>query len=84
MAILVIAEHDNASIKAPTLVTVAAAAAIGGDIEVLVAGSGCAAAGEAAAKIACVKCDEVSTAAAWKKNNGFCALLKSLKKQNFI
>jgi electron transfer flavoprotein alpha subunit len=52
MSILVIAEHDNASIKAPTLVTVAAAAAIGGDIEVLVAGSDCAAAGEAASKIA--------------------------------
>ena len=52
MTILVIAEHDNESIKAPTLVNVAAAQAIGGDIEVLVAGAGCAAAGEAAAKIA--------------------------------
>lgn len=52
MSILVVAEHDNASIKAPTLVTVAAAQAIGGDVEVLVAGSGCSAAGEAAAKIA--------------------------------
>jgi electron transfer flavoprotein alpha subunit len=51
MGILVIAEHDNESIKAPTLVTVAAAQAIGGDIDVLVAGSGCAAAGDAAAKI---------------------------------
>ncbi|MDA0977998.1 MAG: FAD-binding protein [Proteobacteria bacterium] len=52
MSILVVAEHDNDSIKPPTLVGVAAAAAIGGDIEVLVAGAGCAAAGEAAAKIA--------------------------------
>ena len=52
MSILVIADHDNESIKAPTLVTVAAAQAIGGDVEVLVAGSGCGAAGEAAAKIA--------------------------------
>lgn len=52
MSILVVAEHDNESIKAPTLVTVAAAQAIGGDIEVLVAGSGCGAAGEAASKIA--------------------------------
>ena len=52
MSILVVADHDNETIKAPTLVTVAAAAAIGGDIEVLVAGENCAAAGEAASKIA--------------------------------
>ncbi len=52
MTILVVADHDNNSIKAPTLVTVAAAQAIGGDIEVLVAGENCGAAGEAAAKIA--------------------------------
>lgn len=32
---------------------------------------------EAAAKIACVECDEVSTAAAWKKNNGFCPKCKT-------
>jgi electron transfer flavoprotein alpha subunit len=52
MSILVIAEHDNASIKGATLNTVAAAAAIGGDIDVLVAGANCGAAAEAAAKIA--------------------------------
>ncbi|NKI17344.1 electron transfer flavoprotein subunit alpha/FixB family protein [Spongiibacter sp. KMU-166] len=51
MSILVIAEHDNASINGATLNTVTAAKAIGGDITVLVAGEGCAAAGEAAAKI---------------------------------
>jgi electron transfer flavoprotein alpha subunit len=51
MSILVVADHDNETIKAATLVTVAAAAAIGGDIEVLVAGENCAAAGESAAKI---------------------------------
>ncbi|WP_323844153.1 electron transfer flavoprotein subunit alpha/FixB family protein [Microbulbifer magnicolonia] len=51
MSILVIAEHDNAEIKGATLNTVAAAKAIGGDIHVLVAGAGCGAAGEAAAKI---------------------------------
>lgn len=51
MTILVIAEHDNQSIKPPTLVTVAAAKAVGGDINVLVAGADCAAAGEAASKI---------------------------------
>ncbi|MGB2271935.1 MAG: electron transfer flavoprotein subunit alpha/FixB family protein [Pseudomonadales bacterium] len=44
MSILVIAEHDNASLKSSTLNTVAAASAIGGDIHILVAGSGCAAA----------------------------------------
>ncbi|MGI1677926.1 MAG: FAD-binding protein [Cellvibrionaceae bacterium] len=51
MSILVIAEHDNASLKGATLNTVAAAKAIGGDIEILVAGSGCASVGEAAAKV---------------------------------
>jgi electron transfer flavoprotein alpha subunit len=51
MTILVIAEHDNASLKASTLNTVAAAAKIGGDIHVLVAGSNAQAAADAAAKI---------------------------------
>jgi len=52
MAILVIAEHDNASLKPATLNAVSAAAKMGGDIEILVAGSNCAAAAEAAARIA--------------------------------
>ena len=57
MTILVIAEHDNASIKASTLNTIAAAQKIGGDIHVLVAGSNAQAAADAAAKIAGVaKC----------------------------
>jgi electron transfer flavoprotein alpha subunit len=51
MTILVIAEHSNAAIAGATLNTVAAAQAIGGDIHVLVAGSACGAAAEAAAKI---------------------------------
>ena len=51
MSILILAEHDNASIKGATVNTVAAAKAIGGDITVLVAGEGCGAAAEAAAKI---------------------------------
>ena len=51
MTILVIADHDNETIGQPTLVTLAAAQAIGGDIEILVAGENCAAAGESAAKI---------------------------------
>jgi electron transfer flavoprotein alpha subunit len=52
MAILVIAEHDNASIKPATFNAVTAAAKIGGELHLLVAGSGCAAAATAAAKIA--------------------------------
>jgi len=51
MTILVIAEHDNASVKPSTLVTVAAAKEIGGDIVILIAGASCDAAAEAAAKI---------------------------------
>ncbi|NTV10434.1 MAG: electron transfer flavoprotein subunit alpha/FixB family protein [Zoogloea sp.] len=52
MAILVIAEHDNAGLKAATLNTVAAAQKLGGDIHVLVAGSGAASAAQAAAQLA--------------------------------
>jgi electron transfer flavoprotein alpha subunit len=52
MSILLVAEHDNAAIKSVTLNTVAAASAIGGDIDILVAGSNCGGAAEAAAKIA--------------------------------
>jgi len=51
MSILVIAEHDNATLKAATLNVVAAAKAIGGDIDLLIAGSECGAAAEAAAKV---------------------------------
>jgi electron transfer flavoprotein alpha subunit len=52
MTNLVIAEHDNQSIKAATLNTVAAAQKIGGDVHVLVAGHNAQAAADAAAKIA--------------------------------
>jgi electron transfer flavoprotein alpha subunit len=52
MAALVIAEHDNASIKGATLNTVTAAIACGGDVHVLVAGTNAAGAAQAAAKIA--------------------------------
>ena len=52
MTILVIAEHDNASVKAATLNTVAAAAKIGGEIHVLLAGSNAQAAADQAAQIA--------------------------------
>lgn len=52
MSILVIAEHDNASLKGATLNTVTAAARIGGEVHVLVAGHNAAAAAQAAAQIA--------------------------------
>ncbi|WP_429485157.1 electron transfer flavoprotein subunit alpha/FixB family protein [Paraburkholderia youngii] len=52
MVNLVVAEHDNASIKAATLNTIAAAQKIGGEIHVLVAGHNAQAAADAAAKIA--------------------------------
>ncbi|GIK50456.1 MAG: electron transfer flavoprotein subunit alpha [Alphaproteobacteria bacterium] len=51
MAVLVIAEHDNASLKDATNKVVTAAKAISGDVDVLVAGSNAAAAAQAAAKI---------------------------------
>ncbi|AKU12802.1 electron transfer flavoprotein, alpha subunit [Azoarcus sp. CIB] len=56
MAILVIAEHDNASLKAATLNTVSAAAKLGTqlatEVHVLIAGANCGAAAEQAAKVA--------------------------------
>jgi len=51
MAILVIVEHDNNSVLAASLNTVAAATEIGGDIDLLVAGHNCGGAADAAAKI---------------------------------
>ena len=65
MPILVIAEHDNAGLKAATLNTVSAAARLGADIEVLVAGSNCAAAAQAAAQLAGVAKVKVADAAAY-------------------
>jgi electron transfer flavoprotein alpha subunit len=63
MAILVIAEHDNASLKAATLNTVSAAAKLGGEVHVLVAGANCGGPAEAAAKIAGVAKVRVADAA---------------------
>ncbi len=51
MTSLVIADHDNVSLKDSTLNTVTAAAQLG-DVDILIAGSGCAGAAEAAAKVA--------------------------------
>ncbi len=52
MPILVYAEHDNAHLKSETAKLVSAASKIGGDIHVLVAGEGCRAIAEEAAKLA--------------------------------
>ena len=52
MTILVVAEHDNASLKGATLNTVSAAAKLGGDLAILVVGSGAGSVAEAAAKVA--------------------------------
>ena len=65
MAILVIAEHDNTQIKSGTLNTVSAAQKIGGEVHVLVAGSGCAAAAQAASALAGVAKVLVADAAAF-------------------
>lgn len=55
MAVLVLAEHSNASLNDATAKTVAAAAAFGGEIDVLVAGHNAGAAAQAAAKLAGVR-----------------------------
>jgi len=52
MVALVIAEHDNAALKGVTLNTVTAASQCGGEVHILVAGSGCGAVAEQAAKVA--------------------------------
>ncbi|HQD84286.1 MAG TPA: FAD-binding protein [Quisquiliibacterium sp.] len=52
MAALVIAEHDNATLKSGTLNTVTAASRLGGEVHVLVAGHNCGAAAQAAAQVA--------------------------------
>ena len=49
MAVLVVAEHDNAELKDPTFNTITAAAEVGGDLHVLVAGANCRAVADAAA-----------------------------------
>ena len=51
MKTLIVAEHDNQSLKAATLNAVAAAQQLGGDIDVLVVGSGCQAAADAVASV---------------------------------
>lgn len=55
MSILVIAEHDNTTLKAVTLSAITAASEIGGALDLLVAGAGCRAVAEAAAQVAGVR-----------------------------
>ena len=76
MSVLVLAEHDNASLKDATLNVVSAAKALagfaGGDVHVLVAGQGCGAVADAAAKIEGVAkvlvADDVAYGAALAEN----------------
>ena len=65
MAILVIAEHDNASLKLDTAKVVACAQVIGGDIDVLVAGHECGAVVEATTKLSGVRSVLVADAAVY-------------------
>ena len=55
MAVLVIADHDNAGVRDSTAKAVAAASKLSGDIDVLVAGDGAQGAADAASKIAGVR-----------------------------
>lgn len=63
MSILVLAEHDNASLKGASLNAIAAASKMGGEVHVLVAGTGCQGAAEQAAKVAGVAKVRVADAA---------------------
>ena len=65
MTVLVIAEHDNAKLKTATLNAVTAAKKLG-DVEILVAGQGCAAVATEAAKISDVKKVLLADDAAYK------------------
>ncbi len=55
MSVLVIADHNNTELLPSTLAVVSAALAIGGDVDVLVAGSGSSGVAEAASKISGVR-----------------------------
>ncbi|MCX7154277.1 MAG: FAD-binding protein [Proteobacteria bacterium] len=80
MSVLVIAEHDNQSLKVATLNTVAAAVKIGADVHVLVAGSACAGVAQAAAQIAGVTKVLLADAAQYKDHlaESMAALVVSL------
>jgi electron transfer flavoprotein alpha subunit len=66
MTILVIAEHNNVELNVATLNVVTAALAIGGDIDLLVAGEGCGSVADAAAQVAGITKVLVADNAAFK------------------
>ncbi|MCW5681861.1 MAG: electron transfer flavoprotein subunit alpha/FixB family protein [Xanthobacteraceae bacterium] len=66
MATLLIAEHDNQTLNGATAKALTAAAALGGDVDVLVAGEGAKAVADAAAKLAGVKKVLLADNAAYK------------------
>ena len=70
MSILVIAEHDNATLKVATLNAVTAAVRIGGEVHILVAGAGCGAVAEQASKVAGVAKVRVADAAHYGDQTG--------------
>ncbi len=80
MSVLVIAEHDNQALKVATLNTVAAAAKIGADVHVLVAGSACAGVAQAASQVAGVTKVLLADAAQYKDHlaESMAALVVSL------
>ncbi|MGA7012627.1 MAG: electron transfer flavoprotein subunit alpha/FixB family protein, partial [Pseudolabrys sp.] len=51
MSTLIVAEHDNKTLKDSTNKAVTAAKAMGGEVDVLIAGKECKAAADAAAKL---------------------------------
>jgi len=83
MAVLVIVEHDGQRLKPGVTNTIAAAAKMGGDVTVLVAGHQCSAAADAAARVAGVKrvllCDAPHYAGAGAEN--LAALVVSMAAQ---
>ncbi len=83
MGVLVIAEHDNKSLKGSTLNVVAAAKKIGGDVHVLVAGQSCATVADAAAAVSGVAKVLVADNAAYGHHlaENMAALIASLGKQ---
>jgi electron transfer flavoprotein alpha subunit len=76
MTSLILAEHDNATLKPATLAALTAAQKIGGDIHILVAGKGCSGAAQAAAKVAGVA--KVRTADADQYEHGLAEPLAAL------
>ena len=81
MSTLVLAEHDNESLKPATLNAVAAAQELGGDIDILCAGDNCGVVAEAAAKVAGVGKVLCANNAAYRNgdiNSNACALTNAM------